>query len=327
MATGVPDDAFNPFNPFNQIISGGSRARLAEFGNRLFDNESDAFLATLGVRGDKLFDGNWGYDFGYRYSQIKNTSTGTLTSTSRFNRILNAADPIFDPASDQFIGTTIPFNPFGDYRVPIDCECGDSQLRDRSSKRYRHVQALDTRSEHLHDPAVQATGRPESVSLLVVSSVVKISSKTLMTLNVRGRHHRCSRTAITHAGRKDFAFYAETDIPVFSAGDGSSSIPLRWSSQRRCVLKNSATTIPTSWCRSLDCAGSRSTINSLFVRPGAKVSVSHRSSNCSLHQLPDCYRRPSWAHSEPETTIITSSNPNLAPERFPRFQCRYRLYA
>ena len=38
IATNVPVDAFNPFNPFNQIISGGSRARLAEFGNRLFDN-------------------------------------------------------------------------------------------------------------------------------------------------------------------------------------------------------------------------------------------------------------------------------------------------
>ena len=112
-------DAFNPFNPFQQIISGGSRARLAEFGNRLFDNESDAFLATLGVRGDKLFDGNWGYDLGYRYSQIKNISTGSLVSTSRYNRILNAADPIFNPASDPFIGTTIPYNPFGDYRVPI----------------------------------------------------------------------------------------------------------------------------------------------------------------------------------------------------------------
>src|SRR5438128_11525446 len=41
--TGVPADAFNPFNPFQQIISGGTRARLAEFGNRLFDNETDAW--------------------------------------------------------------------------------------------------------------------------------------------------------------------------------------------------------------------------------------------------------------------------------------------
>ena len=124
LATGVPDNAFNPFNPFEQIISGGSRARLAEFGNRLFDNESDAFLTTLGIKGEKLFDGNWGYDAGFRYSQIKNTSQGTLVSTSRFNRILNAADPIFDPASSSFIGTTVPFNPFGDFRNPIPSNQG-----------------------------------------------------------------------------------------------------------------------------------------------------------------------------------------------------------
>src|SRR5205809_7028813 len=55
--TGLPADAFNPFNPFQQIISGGTRARLAEFGNRLFDNETDAWLSTVGIRGDKLFDG------------------------------------------------------------------------------------------------------------------------------------------------------------------------------------------------------------------------------------------------------------------------------
>src|SRR4029077_4274523 len=59
-ATNTPANAFNPFNPFNQILSGGGRARLAEFGNRTFDNTSNAFLATLGVKGDKLLDGNWG---------------------------------------------------------------------------------------------------------------------------------------------------------------------------------------------------------------------------------------------------------------------------
>ena len=40
-----PLNAFNPFNPFEQIISGGSRARLAEFGNRKIDSEVDAFLS------------------------------------------------------------------------------------------------------------------------------------------------------------------------------------------------------------------------------------------------------------------------------------------
>ncbi|HEX8076621.1 MAG TPA: TonB-dependent receptor plug domain-containing protein, partial [Chthoniobacterales bacterium] len=117
--TGLAPGAFNPFNPFNQIISGGTRARLAEFGNRLFDNESDAWLATLGFRGEKLINGTWGYDAGFRYSQIKNTTTGTQVSISRFNRILNQADPIFNPASSQYIGTTTAFNPFGDFRVPI----------------------------------------------------------------------------------------------------------------------------------------------------------------------------------------------------------------
>src|SRR5207249_2114867 len=90
-----------------------------EFGNRLFDNETDAFLSTLGLKGDKLFDGTWGYNAGFRYSQLENTQTGQQVSISKFNRILNAADPIFDPGSSEFIGTTVPFNPFGDYRVPI----------------------------------------------------------------------------------------------------------------------------------------------------------------------------------------------------------------
>jgi len=93
--TGVPADAFNPFNPFQQIISGGTRARLAEFGNRLFDNETDAWLSTIGVKGDKLFDGTWGYDAGFRYSQLKNVQTGQQVSISRFNQILNQNDAIF----------------------------------------------------------------------------------------------------------------------------------------------------------------------------------------------------------------------------------------
>src|SRR5881275_705399 len=105
LETGVPANAFNPFNPFEQIISGSTRARLADFGNRLFDNETDAVLVTLGVKGDKLFDGSWGYDAGWRYSQLKNVQVGQQVSATRFNRILNAADPIFDPNSPEFIGT------------------------------------------------------------------------------------------------------------------------------------------------------------------------------------------------------------------------------
>src|SRR5213083_2520392 len=115
--TGVPADAFNPFNPFQQIISGGTRARLAEFGNRLFDNETDAWLSTIGVKGDKLFDGTWGYDAGFRYSQLKNVQTGQQVSISRFNQILNQNDAIFQPGG--VLAGQPAFNPFGDFRVPI----------------------------------------------------------------------------------------------------------------------------------------------------------------------------------------------------------------
>src|SRR6266536_2665834 len=59
---GMSPTAFNPFNPFEQIISGGTRARIFDFGNRLIDNENIAERFTVGVKGDKLFNGTWGYD-------------------------------------------------------------------------------------------------------------------------------------------------------------------------------------------------------------------------------------------------------------------------
>ena len=117
--TGVPSSAYNPFNPFQQIISGNSQASLFEFGDMKFDNLTDAFFTTVGLRGDKLLDGNWGYDATFRYSHIDATIDFTTPSKTRFDRVLNAADPIFDPSSRQFIGTTIPFNPFGDFRRKI----------------------------------------------------------------------------------------------------------------------------------------------------------------------------------------------------------------
>src|SRR5206468_2943933 len=117
--TGMPADAFNPFNPFEQIISGGSRARIFDFGNRLFDNENIAELFTVGVKGDKLFNGSWGYDGAFRYSQILNISRIQDVSVSRFERILNANDSLFNPSLPDYIGQTTPYNPFNDYRVPI----------------------------------------------------------------------------------------------------------------------------------------------------------------------------------------------------------------
>jgi iron complex outermembrane receptor protein len=110
--------AFNPANPFNQDISGSSRIRLAEFGNRIFKNRNTAFAVTGGLRVDNIAD-KWNFDSSIRFSSITNNLNAQLISTSRFLRAMNAADPIFNPSSPSYIGTTQPYNPFGYYRNAI----------------------------------------------------------------------------------------------------------------------------------------------------------------------------------------------------------------
>src|SRR5881396_1203088 len=213
--TGVPADAFNPFNPFEQIISGGTRARLAEFGNRLFDNETDAWLSTIGIRGDKLFNGSWGYNTGFRYSQLKNVQTGQQVSASLFNRILNAADPIFDPNSSQFIGTTTPFNPFGDFRVPIPSN--------QATVEFARVHPKDEDISKIAtvDGTIYTTSLFElpagGVGFAFGGQFRRESLKEEPDmLNVEGDIVGNSPVPSAEGGRKTYAFYAETRIPIFS---------------------------------------------------------------------------------------------------------------
>jgi iron complex outermembrane receptor protein len=215
--TGVPIGAFNPFNPFQQIISGETHARLVEFGNRLIDRETDAFFSTIGVRGEKLFDGSWGYDASFRYSQIKNISTDTQVSASRFNRILNAVDPIFDPTSAQFIGTTVPYNPFGDFRVPIA------------------TNALPIAFALIHPKDINVSKLATLDLNIYTTSLFKLPAggvglafggqfrreglqQNPDQLLVAGDIIGVPPGFTTHAGRKTYAFYAEADLPVFSPG-------------------------------------------------------------------------------------------------------------
>ncbi|MBA4135952.1 MAG: hypothetical protein C0518_01395 [Opitutus sp.] len=110
--------AYNPFNPFNQDIAGGSRIRLAEFGNRIINNRNTALALTGGLRWENIAD-KFSLDASVRYSEITNQANARLISTSRFLRAMNAADPIFNPASSSYIGTTTPYNPFGYFRNAI----------------------------------------------------------------------------------------------------------------------------------------------------------------------------------------------------------------
>ncbi len=210
-----PEDAFNPFNPFQQVISGSSRARLAEFGNRIFDSTTNAFMATLGARGDRLFDGTWGYDGGMRYSEIEQIQQGQLQSTSRLLRALNANDPIFNPMSGSFIGTTIPYNPFGDYRVEIPA---NAALVD-----FVNVQPKDVNNSKLFTADF----------VLYTTELFKLPAggvgfamggqfrrETLKQdpdqINLDGDTIGSSPNAITIAGRKSYAFFGETSIPIFA---------------------------------------------------------------------------------------------------------------
>jgi iron complex outermembrane recepter protein len=214
--TGVPMGAFNPFNPFQQIISGGTRARLIEFGNRVIDNETNAFFSTLGLKGDKLFNGTWGYDASFRYSQVQNISTATLQSATRFNRILNAADPIFDPSSSQFIGTTIPYNPFGDFRVPIPSNAASVAFATV------HPKEIDLSKLATVDVNIYTTSLfqlPAGGVGLAFGGQFRRESleQNPDELLVMGDLLGTGPGNFTHAGRKTYAFYAETQVPVFGS--------------------------------------------------------------------------------------------------------------
>lgn len=145
------EGAYNPFNPFNQDFSGGTRARLAEFGNRIYRDTNDALNTTLGIRSD-AFLGNWNLDASLNYSSIVNTTRNTLVSISRFNRLNNANDPIFDPTSSEYIGTTTPYNPFGYYRNPIPnneliAPYAQVELKDRNESLLYGSQVLASNSD------------------------------------------------------------------------------------------------------------------------------------------------------------------------------------
>src|SRR5438128_1436079 len=313
--TGVPADAFNPFNPFEQIISGGTRARLAEFGNRLFDNETDAWLSTIGIKGDKLCNGSWGYDGGFRYSQLKNVQTDTQVSASRFNRILNQADPIFDPTSPQFIGTTVAFNPFGDYRNPISSNSAAVEFA------RVHPQDEDTSKLATLDATIYTTSLFElpagGVGLAIGGQFRRETlEENPDMLNVEGDIVGNSPVPTANGGRKSYAFYAETSIPIFSptnAIPGFRSLEFTAAGRFEAFENNNTNVLVPKFgmrwqpfdeqltLRATWGEGFREpSLEELFGSPLSTLEPSHDPKNGGVF--------------EPETNTLISSNPGLQPE-------------
>jgi len=313
--TGVAPGAFNPFNPFNQIISGGTRARLAEFGNRLFDNESDAWLATLGFRGDKLFNGTWGYDTGFRYSQIRNTTTGTQVSISRFNRILNQADPIFKPGSSEYIGTTTAFNPFGDFRVPIPSN-------DASIEFARvHPKDLDTSKLATLDATIYTTDLfdlPAGGIGFAVGGQFRRESlnEDPDQLNINGDIAGNSAIAQARGGRKSYAIFVETSIPIFSeknAISGFHALDINVAGRYEAFLNNDTNVavpkVGLRWQPFDDTLTLRFTWGKGFREPSLEELYS-----APISDIQPSHDPKNGGAFEPETTTLIQSSPNLQPE-------------
>jgi len=214
---GAPPGAFNPFNPFGQFISGGSRARIADFGNRVFINENEAWLSTIGVKGDKLFDGSWGYDGAFRYSQIVSVNQIKDVNGPRFERILNANDSLFNPASSDFIGQTTPYDPFNDFKVPIKTNLPliDFATLHAHNLFESKLATLDVNiyTTDLFDlpggPVGLALGGSFSRQTYVINPDDQNRLDHPQELGVGGIQP-------VRAGRKEVAFYAETLIPIIS---------------------------------------------------------------------------------------------------------------
>jgi len=212
---GLPPGGFNPFNPFQQIISGGTRARFADFGNRIINNENIAELFTVGVKGDKLFNGTWGYDGAFRYSQVEQISQFHSVNGPRYEQILNAADPIFNPTSASFIGQTIPYNPFGDFRVPIP---SNAPLLDFASLNTRDLFTSKVATLDLNIYTTDLFDLPAGGVGFAMGGVFDRQSYDINPddQNRLGQNAGVGAIAPVRAGRKEWSIYSEALIPIFS---------------------------------------------------------------------------------------------------------------
>lgn len=318
--TGLAPGAYNPANPFNQIISGGSRARLAEFGNRMFDNETDAFLGTVGFKGSKLFNGTWGYDTGFRYSEVRNTTTGTQVSSSLYNRILNQADPIFNPASSQYIGTPVAFNPFGDFRVPI--------AANQASIEFARVHPKDTDVSKL--ATLDGTVYTTALFDLPAGGVGfafggqfrrEALNENPDRLNIIGDIAGNSAIAAARGGRKSYAFSAEASVPIFSeknAITGFHALDVT-AAGRYEAFRNNNTDVAVPkfglrWQPIDDSLTIRATWGKGFREPSLEELYSS-----PISAIRGSHDPQNGGAFEPETPVLIISNPNLKPEESETF--------
>ncbi len=200
-------------------LPGGTRARLYEFGNRIFRNETDATMIGFGMKGENVLD-KWNFDANFNYSEVQDTSRNTLVSSSRFNQVVNQADPIFDPASSTFIGTTVAYNPFGFRQTPIEtndlvtayAKVTTKDLNESSLIQYSFVASTGELFELPAGPvgfAIGTDARQEELNQY--PDPVGLSGDLIGS----------SANATTNVQRKIAGFFAEAQLPLLSGVEGA----------------------------------------------------------------------------------------------------------
>jgi iron complex outermembrane recepter protein len=340
--TPTPFTAFNPFNPFNQIISGGTRARIFDFGNRLIDTENQAFLATVGVKGDKIFGSSWGYDGGFRYSQIDTTAQIQTASASRMNEVLNANNSIHTPGSSDFIGTTVPYNPFTSFQVPLTGQAlidqTDNILFARAKVRDLTKSALTTADFHVYSTdLVDLPGGPVGFALGADWRREQFDFNPDDT-DQHGDQIGVGRAAANFGGRKAYGVFAETQIPITSPKmgiPGAYSVEFNASGRFEDFRNNNTNVlVPRLGLRwqpfdeQLTC---RVTWGQGFIEPslaelfGAPLFILSSTNTAPFQSLFASHGlNPAIpGGAEPETTQEVDANRNLAPEHSRNFSAGF----
>lgn len=303
--------AYNPFNPFNQDITGGSRARLAEFGNRIFRNQTDALLITAGIKGENIA-GKWNFDAGYTHSSIRDTSRNTLVSSSRFNRLMNANDSFFQPGSADYLGTTTPYNPFGYYQVSIPSnaaivDAAKINTKDLNESKLNQVNAVISTGSLMDLPAgpvgfaFGADFRQEQLA--------QYPDPYGATGDLIGS----SPNAITQGHRKAWGAFAEWNIPVVrnipGAHDLSTTLAIR---HENFMTESETTTVPkfgVRWQPVDETLTIRGSWSKGFRQPSLYELYSTPTSGLTP------VVNPKTGVNEPEQDVTVAGNRRLAPEK------------
>ena len=211
----APQGAYNANNPYNQDITDGTRFRLADFGDRIFRDTNDAFMVTVGIKADNFFD-TWNLDMGFRYSQVALHTDDTLVSTSRFNKVLNSGDDIFNPASSSYIGTTVAYNPFGYYNNPIAANQAVVAYATSRIKDF-NVSSLGNLYFTVNNPQIAKVPAGDVGFAAGVDYRDEALTQSPDSLNQLGDTIGSSAASTTSARRKVAAVYAEVRVPLVSA--------------------------------------------------------------------------------------------------------------